>query len=173
MCLCLGPSGSGKTLLLKKLQNWLSVDETTTAVPTVGTNIFLIKSGSNQHSVREIGGQMAPIWSNYFTGIKKLIYVVDTSNLCQISAAGVLLYTILANPQLKFCKFLLVLTKMDVSYRQMRNEALLMLQMRRLQKEICQEIKIVESSAITGEGKDVILRWLDEGESKVTKQINN
>lgn len=49
---------------------------------------------------------------------------------------------------------------MDVSYRQMRNEALLMLQMLRLQKEVKQNISIVEASAISGEGRDKILEWL-------------
>lgn len=47
-----------------------------------------------------------------------------------------------------------------MSYRQMRNEALLMLQMRRLQKEIKQPVKIVEASAISGDGRDLILEWI-------------
>lgn len=34
----------------------------------------------------------------------KVIYVVDTSNLCQISAAAVMLYTLLAEPKLKKAK---------------------------------------------------------------------
>lgn len=38
--------------------------------------------------ILEIGGAMAPIWRQYFADVKKLMYVVDTSNLCQISAAG-------------------------------------------------------------------------------------
>lgn len=104
MILCLGPTGSGKTLLLKKLQNSNSVDYTTTSVPTVGTNIFTIKSGNLLCEIRELGGEMAPLWHKYFRSVKKVIYVVDTSNLCQISAAGVLLYTILANPSLKNAK---------------------------------------------------------------------
>lgn len=49
---------------------------------------------------------------------------------------------------------------MDLSYRQMRNEALLMLQMKRLQKEIRQKITIVEASAITGEGRAAIIKWI-------------
>lgn len=49
---------------------------------------------------------------------------------------------------------------MDVSYRQMRNEALLMLQMRRLQEEINQTITITEASAITGDGSKEIMNWL-------------
>lgn len=105
MALCLGPTGSGKTLLLKKLQNVNSVDKTTPSVATVGTNLFEIRfDDGSQVSVRELGGLMAPLWSNYFSGVKKVIYVVDASNLCQISAAGVLLYTILVHPQLRVAK---------------------------------------------------------------------
>lgn len=55
---------------------------------------------------------------------------------------------------------MLVLTKMDVSYRQMRNEALLMLHIDRLRKEIKQTIIIIEASALSGEGKETIVDWL-------------
>lgn len=55
---------------------------------------------------------------------------------------------------------------MDVSYRQMRNEALLILQMRRLQKEVKQEITVIEASAITGEGRNEILQWLFAEDTK-------
>jgi translation initiation factor IF-2 len=49
---------------------------------------------------------------------------------------------------------------MDASYRQMRNEALLMLQFAQLKKEISQNISVVEASAMTGEGIDSVLKWL-------------
>ena len=101
MCLCIGPSGSGKTLLLRKLQNVNLVDETSTAVPTVGTNLFTLYSGNNRIEIREVGGAMAPLWHKYYKSVSKVIYVVDTSNLCQISAAGVLLYAALAHPLLR------------------------------------------------------------------------
>ncbi|TDG49909.1 hypothetical protein AWZ03_003685 [Drosophila navojoa] len=112
--------------------------------------------------VLEIGGSMAPLWrqSQYFEDVKKLIYVVDASNLCQISAAGVLFYSILTEPRLQKVKILLVLTKMDYSYRQMRNEALLMLQMSKLQKQIRQQVTIVEASAVTKVGLNAIYDWL-------------
>lgn len=38
--------------------------------------------------VHEIGGTMAPMWTNYLGNVSKIVYVVDTSNLCTISAAG-------------------------------------------------------------------------------------
>lgn len=49
---------------------------------------------------------------------------------------------------------------MDYSYRQMRNEALLMLQMQKLQKQIRQQVTIVEASAVTQVGLDPIYDWL-------------
>lgn len=73
---------------------------------------------------------------------------------------GVLLYSMLAEPRLKKTKFLLVLSKMDLAYRQMRNEALLMLQMEKFQKQIPQHITIVQFSAITKEGIDEVYDWL-------------
>lgn len=43
---------------------------------------------SSQRIVMEIGGSMAPMWNNYLNNVSKILYVIDTSNLCQISAAG-------------------------------------------------------------------------------------
>nr|CAD7572147.1 unnamed protein product [Timema californicum] len=162
MILCLGPVGSGKTLLLKNLQNLETIDTTTSTVPTVGTNLTAIRlENQKEVTVRELGGSMAPIWRNYFNNdVKKILYVVDASNLCQIAAAGVLFYTILAEPSLHKTKILLVLSKMDASYRQMRNEALLMLQLARLRKEIPQEITVVETSTMSGAGVDKVRKWL-------------
>lgn len=39
-------------------------------------------------TILEIGGSMAPMWGNYLNNVSKILYVIDTSNLCQISAAG-------------------------------------------------------------------------------------
>lgn len=115
-CLCLGPTKSGKSHLLASLQAPHSITTVTHSVPTIGTNIYTIKltntpivstssSASNAAKakvsqkttqkkkndkiiVREIGGEMAAMWTNYLTNVTKIIYVIDTSNLCQISAAG-------------------------------------------------------------------------------------
>lgn len=70
------------------------------------------------------------------------------------------MYTLLADPRLQHTKFLLILSKMDLAYRQMRNEALLMLQYDKLKKQIRQSIQIVETSSITCDGHMKILEWL-------------
>lgn len=108
--LCLGPTGAGKTLLIKRLKGKEVVDETTCTVATNGTNLTTLKLAHpktgvlKEYTIRELGGNMAPMWSKYYDQVKKIIYVVDASNLCQISAAGVLLYTILTEPQLQKTK---------------------------------------------------------------------
>ncbi|XP_029036588.2 ADP-ribosylation factor-like protein 16 [Osmia bicornis bicornis] len=161
MCLCLGPAKSGKTILMKCLQGD-DVDDATHTVSTNGINLFTVKNNTGEFDmvIKEIGGSMAPIWKHYFDKVRKIIYVVDASNLCQISVAGVLLYSILVDPKLQNIKIALTLNKMDLSYRQMRNEALLMLQYSRLQKEITQELTIFETSGITNEGIEKLREWL-------------
>lgn len=49
---------------------------------------------------------------------------------------------------------------MDYAYRQMRNEALLMLQMSKLQKQIRQTVTIVEASSVSKIGFSDIYDWL-------------
>lgn len=55
---------------------------------------------------------------------------------------------------------LLVLTKMDLAYRQMRNEAILMLNLNKIIKQSKQKITIVETSAVAKTGLDKVLEWL-------------
>ncbi|XP_066599766.1 ADP-ribosylation factor-like protein 16 [Prorops nasuta] len=175
MCLCIGPAKSGKSLLMKRLQGD-EIDEATHTVTTNGINLFTVKSSSEQFDmvIREIGGSMAPIWKHYFDKVYKIIYVLDTSNLCQISAAGVLLYSILVEPRLRNIKVALVLNKMDLSYRQMRNEALLMLHFARLKQEVTQKITVIETSGMTGLGVEELRNWLfDPDVIKITLQNKN
>lgn len=50
---------------------------------------------------------------------------------------------------------------MDMSYRQMRNEALLILQIEKLKREVPQRIEVIEFSAIKNIGNEKILNWLE------------
>jgi hypothetical protein len=104
--LCLGPRGSGKTLLLNALKNPDSVDFNSHSISTHGTNLFHIKipfsftkngttnskkanANNNLVQIRELGGKMAPLWRSYYSvDVDKVVFVVDTSNLCQIAAAS-------------------------------------------------------------------------------------
>ncbi|KAL7301562.1 hypothetical protein TKK_0005991 [Trichogramma kaykai] len=161
MTICLGPLDSGKTLLMKRLADE-EIDEATVTEKTLNVETYRVLSPNCKFDIliRECGGTMAPRWKEYLPNVQKIIFVIDASNLCQISAAGVLLYTLLTDPSLQKVRFALVLTKMDWSYRQMRNEALLMLQFTRLKKEVKQEIQVLEVSALTGDGVDKLKEWI-------------
>lgn len=99
-CLCVGPKNSGKTMLLTSIQYPGTVNFTTHSVNTVGTALYTIpndevsdekkkKCGRKSVNVRELGGEMAVMWKKYYNEkIDKIIFVVDTSNLCQISCGG-------------------------------------------------------------------------------------
>lgn len=97
--LCVGPRNAGKTMLLNSIQYPGSVNYTTHSVNTVGTNLYTInynlltpqtkRNPKKSLTVRELGGEIAVMWKNYYTeAVQKIIFVVDTSNLCQISCAG-------------------------------------------------------------------------------------
>ena len=44
---------------------------------------------------------MAPIWHNYYGGVRKVIYVIDGVNITQLGEATLLLMELLENPKLK------------------------------------------------------------------------
>ena len=85
-------------MLLNSIQYPGSINFTTHSVNTVGTNIYTLhneiakatkKSAKKSITIRELGGEMAVMWKNYYTeSVEKIMFVVDTSNLCQISCAG-------------------------------------------------------------------------------------
>lgn len=102
------------------------------------------------------------IYVKYLLQVNLKLQFVSFDNFLFFSSKGVLLYSLLAEPRLQHTKLLIVLTKMDLAYRQMRNEALLMLQLQKLRKQIRQNVTIVETSALTDLGKDKIIAWLAE-----------
>lgn len=73
---------------------------------------------------------------------------------------GVLFYSALVDVRLSKADVLLVLTKMDLAYRQMRNEALLILNLKKIMEQSKQKITIVETSAVAQTGLDKVLEWL-------------
>jgi ADP-ribosylation factor-like protein 1 len=88
-------------MLLNSIQYPGSINFTTHSVSTVGTNLYTIncdvekplrKAAKKSVTVRELGGEIAVMWKNYYTeSVEKIMFVVDTSNLCQISCAGKLI----------------------------------------------------------------------------------
>lgn len=105
MILCVGPEGTGKTLLLRRLLNLTKPDISLTTVPTVGVNIVTLREKDMLPiDIRELGGIMAPIWHNYYAGVRKVIYVMDAVNLTQLGEATLRLMDLLEDPKLQGAK---------------------------------------------------------------------
>lgn len=77
-----------------------------------------------------------------------------------LSIPGVLLYSALVDARLSKSEILLVLTKMDLAYRQMRNEALLILNLKKVIAQAKQKITVIETSAVAKTGIDKVHEWL-------------
>lgn len=120
-----GPTSSGKTLLIKSLArfyetktNW-ETGEIPQHISTVGVDITTMNLRKHKSKIflelKELGGQMAPIWSTYFKDCNGLMFVVDTSNPFHLSEAAVELGRCFKNADLKKeCRILIVFTKSDV-----------------------------------------------------------
>ena len=110
MVVCVGGPGSGKTLLLKLLTD-NKFNQDSVLVPTVGVNIYNreVKYGKKKVSVsiRELGGELAPLWVEYLKSETCLIFVVDTQNLGQVGLVAV-----------KLCECLAQLERNSISFNQ-------------------------------------------------------
>lgn len=179
-CLVLGPEGAGKTLLIRKLQEHCSqrakeknsepiAQDTATlasqathyTVPTVGANFAQLKLTKGVVcKLRESGGQMVSLWSNAYRDCKMVIYVIDSSNRVQVSAATILLLDFLSSASLRGKPVLLFFNKTDsplglglVQYKSvMRLDDII--------AHATQEVTVIEGSCWNSEGVCAILEWL-------------
>jgi len=93
MVVCVGGPGSGKTLLLKLLVD-KNFNKDNVIVPTVGVNLytkeFKLKNKKKiSVQIRELGGELAPLWTDYLNQETCLVFVIDTQNLGQLGLVGV------------------------------------------------------------------------------------
>ncbi|XP_047485123.1 ADP-ribosylation factor-like protein 16 [Penaeus chinensis] len=161
MLLCIGPEGTGKTLLLRRMLNLNKPDISMTTVPTVGVNIVTLQVPEMLPiNIRELGGSMAPIWHNYYSGVKKLMYVVDVSNLTQLANATLLFMELLANPKLKTTQVAVVMNKTDCVLSRASNELLNAMRFDDLKEYAPQQLTTFEVSALAGKGLRPLLEWV-------------
>ncbi|XP_018027471.1 ADP-ribosylation factor-like protein 16 [Hyalella azteca] len=183
MLLCIGPEGSGKTLLLRKLhqdhKNVLNPSKSRSenpsggaasahsTVPTTGVNITTLqRPPPEKHRpnpeiiVRELGGSMAELWSSYYCGVRKLLYVIDAANMSQLASATLLLMPLLAHPRTQKAQVAIVLNKVDRPLPRDTKELLNVLRLSDLKQYCRQQITVLEVSAVTGKGLKALTRWM-------------
>ena len=92
-----------------------SFDPSESTIPTVGVNLSNLVISDIPLDVREIGSSMASRWDTFLPDCMALLFVVDASDLGQLSSTSVLLYEILSNREFIIKKPIAILfNKLDL-----------------------------------------------------------
>ena len=165
--LLLGGSGSGKSALLRRLgecarQGRAGVSDLGDIIPTVGVEVSEFLYRKTPVLIREVGGQMAALWPEYFTSCDMVIYTVDLGNRTQTSDAMVRLMDMLRHPALVDKRVLVLLNKADCPRPMTRAEVDFNLGLSLLEAG-CARIASETVSAVDGLGLEKVLEWIGEG----------
>lgn len=201
MIIVLGPSGSGKSTLLRRLQalqdgsrdnseqlaNLQLTDRRDLPQPvaTVGTNIVYLETSGHGHedkskiTLQEVGGQMAEIYSNYLNpSLIGLLFVIDCSDLVQLSTAAILLVETVQNVLTNIVevamasstdlppkfRFAIALNKLDaqlpMAIEVMRSDFLFIDDLIVENDELL-EFQVLETSSSSGKGLEEVRKWIE------------
>ena len=197
-CLILGPEGAGKTLLLKKLKRMITIEalekNSTQAkvqpnsqdswpitdpsppegvlhtLPTAGTNLEQLRiSKGVVCTLRECGGSTAPVWSSYYKHCNMIVYVVDSNNTTQISAATMLLLDVLSAEDLENKPVLILFNKRDSDCCMSMTELKSIMRLSDVLDHVTQPLQVVEGSCVTEDGLDTVVQWIVQNTKQVFK----
>ncbi|XP_061159001.1 ADP-ribosylation factor-like protein 16 isoform X1 [Syngnathus typhle] len=166
VCLLLGATGVGKTLLLKRLlklslRGTVEVDSPPHTLTTVGTNLTDVMLRRKKLTVRELGGCMGPIWSSYFNDCSSVIFVVDSSNVAQVSASCIQLLSVLSAGPLQNASVLIIFNKRDMPCTISLPEIRSLFRLDDVAACAPQPIVTLEASARSGMGLREVLAWME------------
>ena len=169
-CLILGPEFVGKTLLIKAIKRLHSgIEETKYATlipqatqPTVGTNMITLPTPQGVITLKEYGGSMAPLWPKSLIDADMLIYVVDSSNNTQISAATVLLLETLSYEAVNGKLILLFFNKTDLKGPLTLDEFINIMRVRDLKMKYNDLFTMMSGSCLKEEGIKEVLEWIQK-----------
>ena len=170
--LVLGPESGGKTMLLKRLQSYTSqnmssssdivLGEAPSTIATVGVNLVTLQINKKRFCLRELGGAMAPVWSNYFKDSTHCIYVVDMANRGQVAACTILLLDLLTSRQSSNWPILIVLNKLDIPCGMTQMEILSIMRLDDIINRSSKKISVVATCLHDGRGLSDVVNWLQE-----------
>ncbi|XP_042247969.1 ADP-ribosylation factor-like protein 16 isoform X2 [Thunnus maccoyii] len=130
-------------------------------LPTVGTNLTDLTLKRKKVTVRELGGCMGPIWPSYFKDCSSVIFMVDSSNIAQISSSCIQLLSVLSAEPLHSASVLILFNKRDMPCTMSLVEVKSLFRMDDIIASATQPITILELSARSGEGLQEVLSWLE------------
>ncbi|XP_061568420.1 ADP-ribosylation factor-like protein 16 isoform X1 [Cololabis saira] len=166
VCLLLGATGVGKTVLLKRLQmlslhGVSEMDLLPSTLPTVGTNLTDLTLKRKKLTIRELGGCMSPIWPSYFKDCSSVMFMVDSTNIAQVSSSCIQLLSLLSAEPLRSVSVLIIFNKRDMPCIMSLTEIKSLFRMDDIVASATQPITILELSARSGQGLQDVLSWLE------------
>lgn len=171
--LVVGPEGGGKTMLLKRLQSFTSLAsnqsngdvtlcDPPTTIATVGVNLVTLQKNKKKYFFRELGGAMAPVWSNYFKDCTHCIYVIDMANRSQVSSATILLLGLLTSRYSSSWPVLVIFNKIDIPCGMTQTEITSFMRLDDIVQNSSQKIAVIETCLHDGRGLSDVVSWLQE-----------
>mmetsp|Transcript_37633 Transcript_37633/g.83783 ORF Transcript_37633/g.83783 Transcript_37633/m.83783 type:complete len:234 (-) Transcript_37633:928-1629(-) len=155
--LVVGLEGAGKTLLCKRLQSVYrkpgqGAPVTADTVSTIGTEMVEVPCPKGMPfrriMLREVGGQMCPLWPQYYPDCLMLLFVVDAADAGSIAAASVELMEMLQHPATKDKPVCVALSKQDQPLVLSRAEVEMVMHLADLQAGCEEQINVLEMSAL-------------------------
>ncbi|KAG7394745.1 hypothetical protein PHYBOEH_004695 [Phytophthora boehmeriae] len=132
--------------------------------PTVGVEHWTLPlDGGRVCTLREVGGQLLPMWPAYFESCHFWLFLVDASNATQLAAAAVELFAVLNMDEMRIKPKLLVINQVDADF--IIDDAVLQTYLcldRLLAEPDSGPVQILKASALTGENTEHILKWLGQ-----------
>lgn len=110
--LMLGLDAAGKTTVLYKLR----LGEVLTTIPTIGFNVESVEYKNINFTVWDVGGQtrIRPLWQHYYQGTQGLVFVVDSTDTARLEEAGLELFRLMSDDELRNAAVLVLANKQDV-----------------------------------------------------------
>ena len=163
--LIVGLDAAGKTTILYRMR----ANELVSSKPTIGFNLEEISMKNVNVKAWDLSGQekMRSVWKHYYTSVKGVIFVLDSSNIDRIPEARDELHAVLAEQELMHVPILILANKQDLpeslSYQALREQLAL------CGEDEKRAIKIQEASALLDKGLMEGFEWIVDTISKVKK----
>eukprot|EP00879_Flechtneria_rotunda_P011623 GHRR01012141.1.p1 GENE.GHRR01012141.1~~GHRR01012141.1.p1 ORF type:complete len:217 (+),score=72.96 GHRR01012141.1:182-832(+) len=175
--LLVGMESAGKSLLLQKLSAYCKAKASGTShtatsapatpkptSPTLGTELVQLPAVQRLLStplmIREVGGQMRPIWHNYYSEAVAVVFVVDAAAPSALAEATMELFELLQHPTLHAKPLCVVLSKCDAPSRLSRGQLDAAMRLHDLQLQHPGRLHVQAASAATGAGVRQLTQWL-------------
>ncbi|CAJ1075192.1 ADP-ribosylation factor-like protein 16 isoform X1 [Xyrichtys novacula] len=127
----------------------------------VGTNLIDLTLKKKKVTLRELGGCMGPIWPRYYKDCSSVIFMVDSSNITQISSSCIQLLSVLSADPLCRAPVLILFNKRDMPCTMSLTELKSLFRMDDIIASASQPITTLELSVCTGQGLQEVLTWLE------------